>query len=127
MELREDFKESELAVDKFYETYHNHKFYMTGGGLILGYIGIAAIFAYLSINLDPDHGTFKLLNLFAAYLTTIVTGFVAIQYTAVEYPDTGLHELVSSIGSYYTYILIFILGYFVVYIIYQVMKDMVKL
>ncbi len=95
--------------------------------LILGYIGIAAIFAYLAINLDETHGGFKLLNLFAAYLTTALTGLISIQYAKTQYPGTGLLETVSSIGGYYMYFLVFIAGYFILYIIYEVGQDLVKL
>jgi len=97
------------------------------GAIILGFVGIAAIFAYLAINLDQEHSGFKLLNLFAAYLTAILGSYVTIFYTEVEYPDTSLYTVVESIGSYYTYILVFILAYFIIYVIYQVMQDMVKL
>ena len=101
---------------------------MTGGGLILGYVGIAAVFAYLAINLDPqEHASFKMLNLIAAYLTAILSSLVAINYAEVEYPGTGLVETVSSIGGYYVYILMFILAYFILYIIYQLADDMVNL
>jgi len=97
-------------------------------GIILGYVGIAAIFAYLAINLDSqEHASFKMLNLIAAYLTTILTSLVTIQYVETEYPDTALLETVSGIGGYYVYILMFIFAYFVLYIIYQLADEMVNL
>lgn len=101
---------------------------MTSGGLILGYVGIAAIFAYLAINLDPqEHAAFKMLNLLASYLTAILTSLVAISYAKVQYPDTVLVETVSGIGGYYVYILYFVFAYFILYIFYQIAQDMVNL
>jgi len=101
---------------------------MTSGGIILGYVGIAAIFAYLAINLDPqEHPSFKMLNLIASYLTAILSSLVIINYVQVEYADTALLETVSGIGGYYMYILMFILAYFVIYMFYQLADDMVNL
>lgn len=95
--------------------------------ILLSYTVIAAIFAYLAINLDEEHGEFKLLNLGISYITMIVTTFFAGSYATQEYGDTNFAEMVSGMGGNYSYLLMFILGYFVLYILYNVFKDMVEL
>ena len=97
------------------------------GVLLLTYALIAGIFAYLAIQLDEEHGEFKLLNLGISYITLIVTTLFAGQYVKVEYPDSDLAAMVQGMGGNYSYLLMFILGYFVVYVLYKVLKDMVEL
>jgi len=96
-------------------------------GILTAFTFIAAIFAYLAINLDEEHGEFKLLNLGISYLTMILTALFATEWVKQEYPDTALAEMISSTSQGYVYILMFILGYFVLYILYKIMDDMVKL
>jgi len=97
------------------------------GGLLFAYVGMAAIFAYLAINLDPqEHAAFKILNLIASYLTTILTGLVAVKYAQVEYPDTALAEMTAGIGQNYVYILMFILAYFVLYVFWNIGDDLIN-
>lgn len=97
------------------------------GTILLTYALISGIFAYLAIQLDQEHAKFKLLNLGISYLTLIYTTLLAIPLIGEEYPDTGVEEAVTTLGTYYQYLLMFIFGYFVFYVLYKILKDTVEL
>jgi len=97
------------------------------GTILLSYVVIAAIFAYIAITLDEEHGHFKLLNLGISYITLAYTTLLAIPLVQQEYPDTPVEDAVATLGTYYQYLILFILAYFVLYVLYKIFNDMIEL